>query len=77
MYPETSGWLEAGDAIVLFTDGITEARAASGLVGAEGLERAVAGGAGAAGIAGALRGLIASDGIEIRDDVAVLVLEAV
>lgn len=78
-YRESSGRLEAGDAIVLFTDGIIEARTASGMLGSDGLQRAVGAvpaGTGAVGIADALRGLVASAGIEIRDDVAALVLEA-
>lgn len=78
-YRESSGRLEAGDAIVLFTDGSVEARTASGMLGSDGLERAVgavAEGTGAAGIADALRELVARAGIEIRDDVAALVLEA-
>lgn len=76
---ERSARLERGDALVLFTDGITEARTASGMLGPEGLERAIREapcGAGAADLVGALRGLLASEEIEIRDDVAALVLEA-
>ena len=76
---ERSDRLERGDAIVLFTDGIAEARTASGMLGPGGLERIVAAvpaGAGAADLVDALRGLIAGDRIEIRDDVVALVLEA-
>ena len=76
---ERSGRLERGDAIVLFTDGITEARTASGMLGSDGLERIVRAapeGAGAADLVDALRTLIASDEVEIRDDVAALVLAA-
>jgi sigma-B regulation protein RsbU (phosphoserine phosphatase) len=77
---ESTGRLERGDAIVLCTDGIIEARTGSGMLGPDGLERAVGAapaGAGAADLIEALHALIASDGIEFRDDIAILILEVV
>lgn len=48
-YPETSTLLHPGDVLLLYTDGVTEARGAGGLLGAEGLERLVADAAPAGG----------------------------
>lgn len=68
--------LEPGDAVVFFTDGVTEARGAGGFLGEEGLERflhALSGQA-APGIArGLVDAAVAMQNGEPRDDIAVLV----
>ena len=83
-YPEAeflegSARLKHGDLLALFTDGITEARTASGMVGVEEVVRRLgeaAPGSGASKIVDALERLIAIDSTEVRDDVAALVLKA-
>jgi serine phosphatase RsbU (regulator of sigma subunit) len=65
---------------VLYTDGITEARTPSGLLGAAGLAAAIAdtpAGAPAAKIAARIGELLEADGIQVSDDAAALVIRAV
>jgi sigma-B regulation protein RsbU (phosphoserine phosphatase) len=78
-FTETSGELAWGDGLVLYTDGITEARTASGMVGVDGLMAMLAeAGAGTADeVAQALAGALAGAGVDVRDDAAALVLRAV
>jgi sigma-B regulation protein RsbU (phosphoserine phosphatase) len=78
-YEQRSELLAWGEAMVLFTDGFTEARTRSGMLGPEGLAAALEGLAaeGVDSIAEALRGIIASDRVEVRDDAAALVVQAV
>lgn len=73
--PEESLELDAGDALVLFTDGVTEARTADGLFGHARLQEVVAACAGrpAAVIVDAVRDALAPP-VSRRDDVAVLVI---
>ena len=63
-----------GDSLVLYTDGVTEARTNGALYGSAGLEELLRGAAGedAAGIAGRVDRAAAHHGTR-RDDVAVLV----
>lgn len=69
--------LEPGDQVVLFTDGVTEARGGAGELGHEGVVAHLEGlgGATAAEVAGSLVGLAEdASGGHLRDDVAVLVV---
>lgn len=72
---ETTVELAPGDAIVLYTDGVTEARTSSGLFGLEGLV-AVAGEAAGLPAAEVARRVEAAAAVagEVRDDLAVVVL---
>lgn len=79
-YAEAAVRLGPGDALVLVTDGVTEARAPGGEeLGQEGLRRVLAraGGVDASGLAGAVEtaALERSRGL-LRDDLAVLVVRA-
>jgi serine phosphatase RsbU (regulator of sigma subunit) len=69
--------LRSGDTLVMTTDGVTEARAAAGLYGQEGLRRCIAAHAGLR--PQALANAIVDDVLryvdsQVRDDIAVLVL---
>jgi sigma-B regulation protein RsbU (phosphoserine phosphatase) len=68
--------LEAGDAVVLYTDGLSEARTGGGQLGVDGIRAALAGtnADGAAGHARELAAALRADGVEVRDDAAALVL---
>jgi PAS domain S-box-containing protein len=70
--------LAPGERIVAYTDGVTEARAGDGMLGAEGLARiAAAPATGPEELAARIaEGAIAFQGGLLQDDVAVLVLEA-
>ncbi len=75
-FPEAHCYLGAGYSMVLFTDGVTEARTASGMMGAHGVD-AILGRYGwrdAADIANHLTRIATPDGGRQRDDVAVLAL---
>jgi sigma-B regulation protein RsbU (phosphoserine phosphatase) len=78
VFAETEARLDHGDTLVLFTDGVTEARTPSGLLGADGVARGLAGasGAGAQGVIDALAALLAASEIEVRDDAAALAIRA-
>jgi sigma-B regulation protein RsbU (phosphoserine phosphatase) len=69
--------LRHGDALVLFTDGLTEARTPTGLLGSEGVQRALAhaGERSAPGIVADLQELTSGPEVRVRDDVAALVLK--
>jgi sigma-B regulation protein RsbU (phosphoserine phosphatase) len=77
-FHQSSFRIAPGDALVLFTDGITEARAGAGLLGVEGLAARLTGleSPSAADLVGALERLVSEDEVEVRDDVAALVLKA-
>lgn len=67
--------LDPGDVLVLYTDGITEARRGGEMLDLQGLERAVLahGGASASGM---LNGILESlEGYEIKDDVAAVIVK--
>jgi sigma-B regulation protein RsbU (phosphoserine phosphatase) len=71
--------LRHGDGIVLYTDGLSEARTAAGLVGPEGIAAALDGRGrdGATGIAHRLAQSLREDGVDVRDDAAALVMTVV
>lgn len=72
-FDQLSAALVPGDRIVMFTDGLTEARTPDGLVGMERLKDALgAAGAGAADAIEALRLTVAASDVTVRDDVAAL-----
>jgi sigma-B regulation protein RsbU (phosphoserine phosphatase) len=75
-FADRAATLSAGDALVMFTDGITEARTPEGLLGTGGLTgELVAHRAGdAAGLVACIERLL--DGVDVRDDVAAVVLQA-
>lgn len=78
-FHERSASLQHGDLLALFTDGITEAHTPSGILGIEGVAHRLgeaAQGSGACEIMDVLKQLIAIEDIEVRDDVATLILKA-
>ncbi|MDX6568348.1 MAG: phosphoserine phosphatase RsbU/P [Gaiellales bacterium] len=67
--------LEAGDVLVLYTDGVTEARARGSLFGEERLRALVAGGAaGAEELASEIEGAVRAFSPALADDTAILIL---
>jgi sigma-B regulation protein RsbU (phosphoserine phosphatase) len=69
--------LEPGASLVMYTDGLSEARRGGQLVGINAVREAVEGAAGSAeGILKALRDLITAPELNVSDDVAVLVFRA-
>ncbi len=68
--------LRPGDAVVLYTDGLSEARVGGGLLGDAGIAAALAGARGesAAELVTRLAGMLQGEGVEVRDDAAVLVM---
>jgi serine phosphatase RsbU (regulator of sigma subunit) len=78
-YPITTAQIERGEALVLFTDGITEARRDGRLFGEEGAAAAIRDCAGlsAQGIADRLCDAVVEYAEELRDDVDILVVRHV
>ena len=80
-FAETAARLDRGDALLLFTDGVTDARTPAGFLGHDGLVRRLAAAAATAtsaqDLVDALAELLASEDIELRDDVAALSVRAV
>ncbi len=81
VFAETAAHLARGDALLLFTDGVTDARTATGFLGHDGLAQRLATAASAAGgaqdLVDALAGLLAGEDVDVRDDVAALAVRAV
>ncbi|MGI8461005.1 MAG: PP2C family protein-serine/threonine phosphatase [Solirubrobacterales bacterium] len=77
-FGERQGMLARGERVVLYTDGITEARTEAGMLGVEGLSRILGVGKGrdAEATVDAIREAIRVGEISIRDDVAALVIGA-
>lgn len=83
VFPEVRLWeqtvqLAAGDAIVFFTDGVTEARHGGRLFGTDGVRRVLHGTAGldAPGVVGAVTAAVRTHSHgELRDDVAAVVVQ--
>jgi len=75
-FDEVAADLAPGDRLVLFTDGLTEARTPEGMLGIEGLAAGIATTTprSAAQTIKDLADLIGSEDVEVRDDVAALVL---
>jgi sigma-B regulation protein RsbU (phosphoserine phosphatase) len=76
-FATTTAHLDGGDAVVLYTDGLSEARSGGALLGVEGIGAALAGGHGdgAGALAERLDAALRADGVEVRDDAAALVLK--
>jgi sigma-B regulation protein RsbU (phosphoserine phosphatase) len=69
--------LEAGATLVMYTDGVTEARRGGQLVGIEPIRKAVEGPTGSAGeILKRLRDFATAPGVEVNDDIAALAFRA-
>ena len=68
--------LRGGDSLVLYTDGLSEARAGGGLLGEAGIAAALQGARGesAPELVARLAGMLQSEGVEVRDDAAVLAM---
>jgi sigma-B regulation protein RsbU (phosphoserine phosphatase) len=77
-FTQSAVTLHAGDALVLFTDGITEARTLGGMLGSEDLAQRLRAhaGDGAAALIGCIERLLAGDEVEVRDDVAAVAIQA-
>jgi sigma-B regulation protein RsbU (phosphoserine phosphatase) len=75
-YTEQSFDLAAGDTLVLYTDGITEARTPGGMLGSDGLAHALgdARPTSAAGVVETIVAALAPADVDVRDDAAALVL---
>lgn len=70
--------LRSGDSLVMYTDGITEARTAAGLLGEDRLARRLRDGGGdsAGALIAGIETLLTEDGTDVRDDVAAVVVRA-
>lgn len=76
-FGETEVELEPGASLVMYTDGLIEARRRGQLIGIDAVRGALAGGAGSTeGMLEALRDLITAPEVRVSDDVAVLVFRA-
>jgi sigma-B regulation protein RsbU (phosphoserine phosphatase) len=77
-YASAATTLRPGDALVLYTDGLSEARRDGGQIGVEGIASALAGPAGrpAPELAEQLAAMLGADGVEVRDDAAAVILSA-
>ncbi|MEA2289325.1 MAG: phosphoserine phosphatase RsbU/P [Solirubrobacteraceae bacterium] len=77
-YTEAAFDLAPGETLVLFTDGITEARTPAGMLGSDGLAHALgaSGRASATAVVDAIRATVSAPGTDVRDDAAALVLKA-
>jgi phosphoserine phosphatase RsbU/P len=73
---ESEQHLRAGDALVLYTDGLSEARTPHGFFGSRGISAALqaAGAAPATALAGQLMDALTSERVEVRDDAAALIV---
>jgi sigma-B regulation protein RsbU (phosphoserine phosphatase) len=69
--------LDEGDLLVIYTDGLSEARRAGGMLGAEGLVSVLDGGAraGAEAATERLRQALSGPDVDVRDDAAALVVK--
>lgn len=74
-FPEVTADLRPGERLVMFTDGLTEARTPDGFFGFDGLKQCLTtAGDSAVETVDALRRAVSAEGVEVRDDVAALVL---
>jgi sigma-B regulation protein RsbU (phosphoserine phosphatase) len=73
---ESEQQLRPGDSLVLYTDGLSEARTPDGFFGSRGICSALeaAGAVPAAALAGHLADALTSEGVEVRDDAAALIV---
>ncbi len=77
MFGEIELELEPGASLVMYTDGLSEARRDGQLLGIDAVRGALAGGAGSAdGMLKILRDLITAPEVSVSDDVAVLAFRA-
>lgn len=74
-YEETTVTLRTGHRLLMYTDGLTEARTADGFLGTTGLASAMAPAGSAQETIDAVRRVVEAGGCRVDDDVAVLVLE--
>lgn len=74
VYVEKTVELGPGDRILLYTDGLTEARATNGLVGVDGVAALIAGAGTAQHTIDALVAALEDDTVNVTDDIAALVL---
>ncbi|MHB8659085.1 MAG: PP2C family protein-serine/threonine phosphatase [Solirubrobacteraceae bacterium] len=78
VFAETETELHAGQTLVMYTDGLTEARSEDGLLGIEPLVAALPKSAvSAAELIGALQSVIMAPGVCVNDDVAALAFRAI
>lgn len=75
-FVESRHRLEAGDALVFYTDGLSEARTPDGFLGSERIsaELQAAGAVPAEQLASRLSDLLLTGGVDVRDDAAALIL---
>ncbi len=73
-YEETTVKLSRGDRLVVYTDGLSESRTAEGMLGARGVASLVSAVSSPRDTIEALVGALDSDMLNVRDDIAVVVL---